>query len=840
MNEVFGHLRYTSVAKLALALIVLLCTLPLAAQQGKKKKNNAANPEGPIVINAGPLTIAGEIAGDRVSNPDKQGDWPSIANAKDGSQWAVWIEWNDKDADRVLVAHRSSSGAWAAPMEIQDGNWDHYSPAITALPDGVMVFWSGQSNGNFDLFGAKVSSDGKISKPERLTSAPFSDFNARAVSDASGNVTVVWQSFRSLHSEIFARRYSQRWGPETKISNGKADDWDPSVALDRNGTAWISWDGYETGNYDVYLRSFDGRKVSEVIPMTTEPAAQFHTSVAVDSQDRVWVAWDEADRNWGKDFSEVSAAPGSHGLHYSRKIAMRVYANGRVQAPSADLAAIMNGRAARFAELPHLSFDSSGALWMVFRHWTLSQPNEIYHFYATRLSGDKWSTPVRFSQSSGHNTQHASIAQSPEGGLLVGYASDGRSATNIPKDQMHALHYNVYVSKLTKGDGPPAVTFADVQLPAPQTKPAPRARATMARNGKTYHLLMGDAHRHTDIRGHSGVDGSVLDTYRYAMDAAQLDWLGTSDHNIVTDNWPDGLRDYQWWYVQKTADIMSHAPVFIGIYSYEHSLGSPSGHRNMLFLKRGAPLRVVDRVNHKDDNLPPNLWDWVKANVFQQPGQKLVIVPHTFGEQRQPIGSFLWDNPPFDCLLEIYQGARSSYEAWQLPAGEKRGNTQITEKGHFAQDALNRGNLYGFVSFSDHGSTHNSWACVWAPKEDREGLFDGMLARRTYAGSDEIIVKATADGHMVGEQFTAPAGKGPRIQAQIDAPNTIVRVDVVKDGKYLYTTKPNTQSTTLRFQDTDTKPGKSYYYIRVFETDAENPQGDPEVAWTSPWFVTYR
>ena len=38
---------------------------------------------------------------------------------------------------------------------------------------------------------------------------------------------------------------------------------------------------------------------------------------------------------------------------------------------------------------------------------------------------------------------------------------------------------------------------------------------------------MGDAHRHTDIRGHSGVDGSVLDTYRYAMDAAQLDWLGT-------------------------------------------------------------------------------------------------------------------------------------------------------------------------------------------------------------------------------------------------------------------------------------------------------------------------
>jgi hypothetical protein len=230
----------------------------------------------------------------------------------------------------------------------------------------------------------------------------------------------------------------------------------------------------------------------------------------------------------------------------------------------------------------------------------------------------------------------------------------------------------------------------------------------------------------------------------------------------------------------------------------------------------------------------------VKENVFKLPGQKLVIVPHTFGEQRQPRASFEWDNPPFDCLLEIYQGARSSYEAWGLPRGEKRGNTQLDEKGHFAQDALNRGNLYGFVSFSDHGSTHTSWACVWAPKEDREGLFEGMLARRTYAASDEIIVKATADGHMAGEELAMAAGNGPRIEAQIDAPNTIVRVDVVKDGKYVYSTRPGTRSATLQYQDREGKAGKSYYYLRVFQTDTESPEGDPQVAWTSPWFVTYK
>src|SRR5207302_551141 len=154
-------------------------------------------------------------------------------------------------------------------------------------------------DGNFDLFAATISSSGQVSSPERLTTAPFSDFNARAVADARGDVTLVWQSFRNGNSDIFARRYAKdKWGPEVRISDSVANEWEPAVALARNGTAWVSWDGYQTGNYDVYLRSFDGRKPGDLITITTEPEAQFHTSVAVDNSDRVWVAWDEAGPNW--------------------------------------------------------------------------------------------------------------------------------------------------------------------------------------------------------------------------------------------------------------------------------------------------------------------------------------------------------------------------------------------------------------------------------------------------------------------------------------------------------------------------------------------------------------
>ncbi|MGH7416252.1 MAG: DUF3604 domain-containing protein, partial [Candidatus Rokuibacteriota bacterium] len=237
-------------------------------------------------------------------------------------------------------------------------------------------------------------------------------------------------------------------------------------------------------------------------------------------------------------------------------------------------------------------------------------------------------------------------------------------------------------------------------------------------------------------------------------------------------------------------------------------------------------------------NQPPALWDWMEKNVLNQPGQKAVVVPHTFAAG--PLADWNWPNARFDCLLEIYQGARGSYEAWRLPEREKRGPTQVDEAGHYAQDALARGNTYGFVSFSDHGSTHNSWAAVWARAVSREALLDAMLARRTYAASDEILIRASAGGHMVGEEFDARVASPPEITASIEAPDTILRLDVVKDGNYVYTVSPGARSATLRWRDADARPGRSYYYLRVFQRDPENPGGDPEIAWTSPFYVRYQ
>ena len=86
----------------------------------------------------------------------------------------------------------------------------------------------------------------------------------------------------------------------------------------------------------------------------------------------------------------------------------------------------------------------------------------------------------------------------------------------------------------------------------------------------------------------------------------------------------------------------------------------------------------------------------------------------------------------------------------------------------------------------------------------------------------------------------ATASKPPLIEATVTAPDELRRIDVVKDGKYIYTQKPQGRTAKLSFRDTGAQAGKAYYYLRIFQRDTEKPDGDPEMAWISPWYVTYR
>ena len=767
----------------------------------------------------------------RVSDPERQSDYPAVCSSPRGEIWAAWVEWDGKQ-DRILAARRTAEG-WQLPFEVYSGSSVCSGPAIAAVGDRIWCVWPALVRNDWEILARPVQGGGPVGKVERVTMSKGPDFAVRAAG-GSGKLAVVWQSFRNQNGDVFYReRGPRRWGRTIRVSPAGANDWEPDVAIDRSGTAHVVWDSYRAGNYDVYHAAVANRKVSDPQPVANTSRAEFHSSIVVDRRDRVWIAWDEAGANWGKDFSPGSraAAPGSAGLHASRHLNLKALVGGRLVAPKFPLAPAATPQMQQFAELPRLGVDGNGALHVTFRVWTLRRPSEIFRFYATRLTDQGWTEPEQLPNSTGRNTQYAGVATDNAGKLHAVYSTDNRFPGMPFPDKIAANKYQVLDWALTTGPGP---------VETPQAAPAGpelleetgRERTVATYGGTQYQLLFGDLHRHTDIRGHGGVDGSVVDTYRYALDAAQLDFLGVTDHNQATGGrWLDGVRDYQWWDIQRKADLFYFPPRFMGIYAYEHSMSSPAGHRNVIFADRGGRLRLVDRAK-PEDNLPERLWKFFAKDA------NVVDIPHTFAESTQSRALWDWPNPTMEPVLEIYQGARSSYEARDLPEGLRKGRSQVTEGPHFAQDALDKGLKYGFIASSDHFSTHNSYACVWVPVVTRLALVDALKARRCYAATDDIIVTATLNGRPLGEAFKV--GKRPRLTAEVTAPNTIRRIDIIRDGMVVYTTRPNQDHASFSWTDNDLQSGQHYYYLRIVQEDVEAPEGDPEMAWLSPWFVSRR
>ncbi len=84
----------------------------------------------------------------------------------------------------------------------------------------------------------------------------------------------------------------------------------------------------------------------------------------------------------------------------------------------------------------------------------------------------------------------------------------------------------------------------------------------------------------------------------------------------------------------------------------------------------------------------------------------------------------------------------------------------------------------------------------------------------------------------MGEKVAAPAGESIEIKIRARCPGDIARLEVCRNGKFIYQNEPETRTPNLTFVDTAPESGRSYYYVRVI-------QADEEIAWSSPvWFGT--
>ncbi len=755
----------------------------------------------------------------------------------------------------------------AARIEITPAGLDLYRTA--AAIDGqqrVWVFWSQNNRGNFDVYARPVV-NGQPGRQVQITREAGSDIDAVAATDSKGRVWVAWQGWRNGRAAIYAAvENGAGFDAPVKVSVSAANEWNPAIAAARDGRVTVAWDSYRNGNYDIFARTAtSANSWGPEAAVAATPRYEAYPSLAYDGGGRLWVAYEESGRGWGKDFGAYDTR--GIALYQGRAVRLvGIEPGGARVETQADLGAVLPGipnprvdrpgsqnvaeafepdagKAARREpsqasanasaarnSYPRLAIDASGRLWLAIRS---AQPvwwdgmGTVWTEHLVSYDGSHWSPAIYLNHTDNLLDNRPALVPAAGGGLTVIGSADGRRQFR-PAALPDVLKNDLWASDISLG---PASGNLALKPAAAKSEPAPDFRPETAaierlRGYRTpapaaLQIVRGEFHRHSEISMDGGNDGSLLDQWRYILDAGALDWVGCCDH----DN--GNAREYTWWLEQKFTDLFYSPGIFVPMFAYERSVAYPEGHRNVIFAQRG--IRVLPRLPISSPDTPGPAPDTQMLYAYLKYFDG-IVGSHTSATN---MGTDWRDNDPrFEPVVEIYQGDRQNYE---IPDGPRAPSEQDSIGGWrpkgFVSLALEKGYMLGFEASSDHISTHISYCNIYVKERTREGVLEGLKQRHVYAATDNILADVRSGSHMMGDVFQTASLPG--FQVKLTGTARFAKVHVIKDNAYVYSTQPGTAEVQFSWVDNSPTPGKaSYYYVR-------GEQEDGQVVWVSPMWITY-
>jgi len=816
-------------------------------------------PAGTLALLDGNVLVDRAATAERVTGDRTQNGAPSIVKGAGGELWAAWVAYSEGEWSNQVLARRFDGAAWGEPFAISPASGDVHTVQLGRDGNGdLWAVWSDQIDGNRDLYARRFDGDGWTGV-ERLTRNPQPDAHHRLALDSEGSLWLVWQGFRDGQADVFARRFDgTRWSAAERVSSSKANDWSPAIAADRDGATYVAWDTYDQGNYDVVFRKYDASKGSwsELKPIADSAKFEAHVSLACDSKNRLWAAWNESGTEWGKDNGYGLEQEGTR-LYQWRSIATAVHDGVTWHQPVDDLNTALPEELRDYNDLPTLQVDGEDRPWIFFRHRTLKLrdvPSDFeahratWELYGIPFDGAAWGEPVALPFSTGRQDMRASFVVDDDGGLSAAWPTDGRDFQAFLFE-----HGDVYVGKLPMPAESPAR-----QALRPRVQPKLRVfplhreeQEDLARirdyrirsGGKEYRIFRGDTHRHTEFSMDGYNDGSLQEAYRYALDAASLDYLAVTEHNFIGG--PE--IEYVDWLLQQAVDLYMLPERFTTLFAYERSVRYPNGHRNILFAERGVrPFRIsveeygelfpftTEATTARTSNPEPvgtkDLYEYLKANDG-------IAIPHS---PATGMGTDWRDNDPeVEPLVEIYQGDRVSAEYEGAPRAAHAGNPNSAPGGlrpaGFVWNAWAKGYKLGVQASSDHLSTHISFACTIAEDGSRAGLLDAMKRRHSYGATDNIILdfrlQSGDDEYLQGDDVIVEGDY--RLSIRVIGTQPIRQIDVIRGQEFVFNRQNLGRDASLSFVDADPPAGETFYYVRVIQVDGQ-------LAWSSPIWVKRR
>jgi len=226
--------------------------------------------------------------------------FPSVASLTNGNAFVAWANLNALDiSGRIFSANGTAlSNEFTINQVTTSVQLD---PAVTGLTNGnVFVAWEGLQTGDYDIYGRIFAANGApLSNAFTINQVTTSVQVIPSVASLTGgNVFVSWMGDQTGTYDIYGRVFSANGGAlsnEFGINQNTIGIQQlPSVAGLTNGNAFVTWDGTQTGNGDIYGRLFsaNGAPLSNEFTINQVTTSnQTNPSVASLTDGNVFVAW---------------------------------------------------------------------------------------------------------------------------------------------------------------------------------------------------------------------------------------------------------------------------------------------------------------------------------------------------------------------------------------------------------------------------------------------------------------------------------------------------------------------------------------------------------------------
>lgn len=743
---------------------------------------------------------------------------PCVAASARGDLVFTWVEWEKGAGEQVVASLVPAGGPPGEPVVLSGPPGDCFRPTAAFDGDGrAWVCFSRAGDGGGVSVWACRYDDGRWSAPEPVSTTEHPSFNQEILAHADGSVQVCWQGREGGRFGIYARRFEYgRWQPAVLVSDGApASVWDPAVAETLDGGTVYAYSEYHEGSYSVVVRArTPAGELGPARPVSSGSDYALHPSVAVTGDGALWCAFDVITVHGHGGSGPTRLRPaGSLGgqpdplgmrdpgafvppellpeIEASFRV-VRVDADG-IREPAGELAPQLDTTP---SALPKLAVTRSGGLLVAYRHHRRLPLMTYYWEVASQTLGpDGWAPPVTYAASDGALEEPAVAAIGD--GVLVAWQADGRLQRGLEWTEGFGgrecpfllEHQGEVIWHSVHGTG--AIRHATVDVaagsPAPGTRrptvhgerrresrnwvSAERDRYRTTVGEITYNLYWGDLHRHSLVsRCTSGDEPSLEDFYRYSWDVCEYDFWAVTDH-------AENSSDYQWWRIQKMADLFRIDGRFVPLYGFEWT--GMSGHQNVIFgdVARGAPIYSSYA---QPSSTPARLWELLDRH----PGCPVITIPHHPGSAMVP---FDWDyyDPRYLRLAEVFQACRGNYE----DDGCFRQYSDGTLPGTFVADGLRRGYRYGLIASSDHGHGA-SYVGAYAESLDRAAVFDALYSRRVFGASTRgIVVDVRIGDAFMGSETTV---EGPvEIDGYVRGYTDLARIDIVRGAETVHSVVPD-------------------------------------------------